>query len=71
MKIEFDDFTIEYDDSYDTKCKVFDRLIEFFIKHEAFNSECICQSDGLQIDVVALLSEIADNILTFDVDWKE
>jgi len=70
MKREFDDFTVEYDDSHDTKCKVFDRLIEFFIKHEAFDGECICQSDGLQIDAPVLLSEMADDIIQFNVDWK-
>ncbi len=71
MEREFDDFTVKYDDSHETKYKVFDRLIEFFVKHKLFNGESICQRDVPQIEAPMLLSEIADDIIKFDVDWKE
>ncbi len=70
MKIETKDFTVKFNDDEETKQKVFNNLLEFYAKHEAFSGESICQSDDPQIEAPELLSEIADNIFQFKVDWK-
>lgn len=71
MEKEFNDFTIKYNDSQIIKNKVFDRIMEFFIKHECFDGESLCQMDNPQIEAPMLLSEIADDVIKFEVDWKE
>ena len=71
MKRKFEDYTIEYSDTDETKSEVFNRLIEFFIKHEAFNGEAIYQNDNPLLDAPELLSDIAENIIQFKHTWNE
>lgn len=70
MKKEFDDFTVEYDDSQETKDKAFDKLMEYYIKHEAFDGETIMQSDQCIIEAPEILYEIAENIIGFKINWR-
>ena len=69
MKREFEDFTLEYDDSDASKAAVFDKLIAWYVKHESFCGESICQSDEPTITAPMVLSDIADELFT--VSWKE
>jgi hypothetical protein len=71
MRIETDDYIVRFMSGDDVKEKVFNALVEWYKKHEAFSGESICQSDGPTIDATNILSNIADDILAFDVEWKD
>lgn len=70
-KIETDNCKVEFDDSQKTKDKVFEAVIAFFVEHESFSGECICQSDDPQIEAAPAFGNIADDILKFNVTWKD
>lgn len=64
---EFGD-EITYNDSREIRDKVFDYLMEkFFLKYEAVSGEIIMQSDEPQLFAPEVLSEIADNIIGFEL----
>ena len=71
MRIETEDFIVWFMSGDDTKGEVFSALVKWYKKHEAFSGESICQGDDTIIDATNILSEIADDILKFKVDWKE
>ena len=62
---------VKFKDNEEIKAKVFSRLIAFYFHHEAFSGEQIQQSDEPVIDAPTLLSEIADDIIKFDVEYTE
>lgn len=74
MRLEFnyDDgrATVSYDETPELRVKLWDRVLEFYKKHEAFSGEHIMQSDNPQIEAPELLSEIADDIFNFETKWK-
>ena len=64
-------YTVKFSDNEGVKDKVFKRLIAFYLHHEAFSGEQIQQSDEPVIDAPTLLSEIADDIIKFDVEYTD
>lgn len=70
-KIETDDFVVIYTDDDDTRNKVFDKIIKFFVSYQAFNGESIHQSDDIPVEACCLLSDLAENVLKFDVKFKD
>jgi hypothetical protein len=50
----------------DLKDKVFERVMEYIIKHEAFCGESIHQSDKPILDAPNVMSDIVDNILNIE-----
>lgn len=68
---ETPDMVVTFKDDEVTKQAVFDRVMSFFKEHEMFNGECIHQCDATIIDAPSVLSDIADDIIRFDVVWKE
>lgn len=71
MKIIVGDLTIQYKDDDDIKQKVFDRVIKYFVDHQSFHGEVIHQNDDCIIDAPSVLSDIADNIIHFEVESNE
>lgn len=69
--IKLDDATISYEDTPEIHKKVFDKLIEFYNKHHAWNGETICQSDDPIIHAPELLADIVDDIIQFKVNWED
>lgn len=69
--IQFKDHSVSYDDSQETKNAVFQAVLDWFNKQEAYSGECIAQSDGCQIALSGLLERIADKIIKFDVKWSD
>lgn len=64
--------TVKVNDSQKIKDAVFDKLIkDYYIKYGSFTGESIMQSDDPQIYAAELLSNIADDIIKFKVDWKD
>lgn len=67
-----DTLTVKFDDSQETKDKVFQYLLDnYFFKHESFCGESIMQSDNPQIEASWIMSELADDIIKFDVDYGD
>lgn len=65
--IKTKDCTATYKDDDATKQAVFDRVLEYFKKHEAFWGESIHQRDDPIMDAPSVMSDIADDILQFQV----
>lgn len=64
--------TVKFDDSPEVVKAVFEKLItDYYCKHQSFKGESIMQSDNPQIEAPVILSEIADDILKFYVEWHE
>ena len=70
MKIETGDFIVRFDDSQVVKDEVFDALIKWYMEMEAFSGESIMQADEPQLTAAEKLSDIADDIIKFDVQYK-
>ncbi len=69
--IEFDEFTLTYSDNLEVQKAVFDKLISWYMEYELFSGESIMQNDDGQIYAPVLLSDIADDIIKFDANWKD
>lgn len=69
-QIHSDEYVVAYKDDEATKQALFDKLVAFYKKHEAFSGESIMQCDGPQLEAAELLSDIADDILQFEWTWK-
>ena len=67
--IKTDEYTATYNDDTETKEKVFERVIAFFRNTETFRGESIYQSDIAANESLEFLSDLADNILKFSVNW--
>jgi hypothetical protein len=63
----FEDYDVNYRQSYDIKDAVFNRVLEYFLNHKAFSGEVIMQNDNCTIDAAGVLADIADDIIKFDV----
>lgn len=62
---------VTYLDDEATKQAVFDRVMAYFTKHQAFDGEGIHLRDSTTIDAPCVLADIADNIIKFQVEYKE
>ena len=70
-KILNEEYEVNYKSDTETKEKLFQACLKFFIKHETFNGESICQSDGPIIDAPNFLSNLADEIFRFETHWYD
>ena len=71
IKSQWSEHSITYDDSQEAKEKLFIAMLEFFKKHSAYNGESIQQCDGPQIAAPTVLSDVAEKIFQFKVEYKE
>lgn len=69
--LETTEAIVTFNDDEATKQAVFDRVLEYFKKHEAFHGESIHQMDNPIIDAPSVMSDIADDILKFSVQYKD
>ena len=70
-KSNFEDFNLKFNDSHNTKEKLFKLMLEWFVKMEAFSGETIMQSDEPRIEAAPFLSEIADDVFEFEVTYPD
>lgn len=70
-RIETKDCIIQFEDSEALRDLVFYKLIEWYTENHLFSGESIMQSDRGNIESPVLLSDIADDIIKFDVKWKD
>ena len=71
MKIETDDFIVEFEVTQEVKDKVFEAVLGYYKDYQAFCGESIMQSDDPIIYAPDVFSKIADDILKFRVTCKE
>ena len=69
--IETKDVIATYQDTPEVRDAVFKRVLEYFKKFEAFHGESIHQMDDTIIYAPDVLSDIADDILKFEVCYKD
>lgn len=67
---ETEDYILTYKNSNKVKDKVFDSVVAFCKKHEAFSGEDIFQSDDPQIYAPELIAIIAEDVIKFRREWK-
>lgn len=70
-RLENDERVVTFRVNAETKDAVFDRVMKFFEEQDQFSGEGIHQSDNCLIEAPSVLSDIADNILKFNVNYKE
>ena len=71
MKIQKPDYTLTYKNDEETRNKVFNRVIKYFLENESYSGESIYQMDQPQIDAIELVANLADEIIKFKHKWKE
>lgn len=62
---------VSVDDSPEMQRKVFDHLMAWFRSHGCYRGESIMQNDAPQTTAAEMLSELADDVLDFDVRWED
>jgi hypothetical protein len=62
---------VVYCANQETKQKVFDAVINWYLENELFSGEAIMQSDRGIEGAPELLSDIADDILQFEVEYDD
>lgn len=70
IKTKYGDI-VTYNDTQEIRDAVFERVMKYFIEHEAFFGESIHQSDGPIIDAPNVMSDIADDIIKFKFPSEE
>lgn len=70
-EIKNSEYDVTYNCNAEIKDAVFNEVMQFFLKHEAFSGEVIIQTDDTIIEAPGVLAEIADRIIEFKVTWKE
>jgi len=68
---ETEDCIVKFNDNKDIRDRVFDAVIKWCFEYGLFSGECIHQCDSGQIEAPNLLSNIVDDIIKFDVEYKE
>lgn len=70
-EIETDHLIVSYKDDEEVREKVFKRVLGYFKENEIFSGEAIHQDDNAIISAPNVLSDIADDILMFNVVDKD
>lgn len=70
IKTKYGDI-VTYNDTQEIRDAVFERVMKYFIEHEAFFGESIHQSDDPIIDAPNVMSDIADDIIKFKFHSEE
>lgn len=70
IKTKYGDI-VTYNDTQEIRDAVFERVMKYFIEHEAFFGESIHQSDDPIIDAPNVMSDIADDIIKFKFQSEE
>jgi hypothetical protein len=68
--IQNGDHKVYFEDTEEVRDKVFEAVLDFYLRHASYYGECICQSDEPIIDSHGTLADIADDIFKFEVEWE-
>ncbi|MCK5601995.1 hypothetical protein KAR91_09005 [Candidatus Pacearchaeota archaeon] len=64
-------FKVSFNDSDEVRDAVFEKVLEYFEEYECFCGESIMQSDDPIIYAPHYMSQIADDIIKFNVEWED
>lgn len=65
------DLEVTYNETDELKDEVFQKLIDFFKKYNAFSGDSIMQNDDPLIYASELLSDICDDLICFKENWTD
>jgi len=75
MRKEFEIYNgeavVSYEETPELKDKVFERVMQFFNTVGHYSGESLMQSDDVYEVGPEVLSDLADDIIGFEVKWKE
>ncbi len=71
MRFEFEDHSVEFEDTPEMHKAVFDKVIEYFKTEDCWSGEGLYQSDSPQIQGLALIATLSDKVLKFKVKYDE
>ena len=63
--IQHEDFAIEFHETPELKEKVYQAVLDYYKKHQAYAGEVIMQDDNCIINAPEVLANIADDIFKF------
>lgn len=69
--IKLKDMKVTFQDDPETHKTVYNLVLNWYLKHQAFSGESIMQNDDTQIEAPVLLSDLADDVFNFDVEWDD
>lgn len=69
-KIKVNDYFVQFEETPQLKEEVFERCLNWFIKHKAFAGEVIMQSDEPLIDAPDLMADLADDVFKFEYKYE-
>ena len=69
--IQKEEIRITFNETEELKQAVYDRALKFYLDMESFCGESIMQSDDPQIEAPITMSDIADDLFKFDVEYIE
>lgn len=70
-QLETKQLRVTYKDDAATKEAVFQRVLAYFVQHNAFCGDSIHQRDATVIGAPEVLADIADELMGFDVQDKD
>lgn len=62
---------VTYDDSPEMAKRVYEHVLAWFHEHGCYVGESIMQCDAPQITAAEMLSELADKVIKFEVEYVE
>jgi hypothetical protein len=70
IKIE-DYYSIVFEESNELKDKVYESVLNWFIKHKSFHGETIMQNDDTLINAPDFLSDVCDDMFKFKIEYND
>ena len=75
MQSEFDlyggDLKVKVDITDEKKDKIVERILQYCKENNCVDGETLHQSDNCLLDAPNVLSDIIDNIINFETEWKD
>ena len=69
--IDHQDFIVQYEETPELKEKVYQAVLEYYKKHQAYAGEVIMQDDNCQINAPDVFAVIADDLFKFKTVSKD
>jgi hypothetical protein len=68
--MEYDDHTVTYEDTAAKRKAVFDKVVRFFLVHQSYCQDSVCQKDNVAADSLSVLADLCA-IIDFDVEYHD
>jgi hypothetical protein len=64
------DLKVKVDITDEKKDKIIERILQYCKENNCINGETLHQSDNCLLDAPNVLSDIIDNIISFETNWE-